>query len=100
MWLIDYIKSFFTAEEVIEEELEGMTSEEKRDYKKNERERKIRERREWRIEKINALKEKIYAVAAKRKWLFFIIAAAIVGYLVISYTGFLPKTGNIFKGFF
>ena len=77
-----------------------MTSEEKRDYKKKERERKRRERREWRIEKINALKEKIYAVAAKRKWLFFIIAAAIVGYLVISYTGFLPKTGNIFKGFF
>ena len=32
-------------------------------------------------------RKKFYAVAAKRKWLFFIIAAAIVAYLVFSYTG-------------
>ena len=72
----------------------------KREERRKERARKKKERREWRIEKINAIKEKIYAVASKRKWLFFVIAAAIVGYLVISYTGFLPKAGTIFKGIF
>lgn len=55
----------------------------KREERRKERERKKRERREWRIEKINAIKEKIYAVASKRKWLFFIIVGAIIAYLVI-----------------
>ena len=35
------------------------------------------------LDRINAVKEKIYAVASKRKWLFFIIAGAIIAYLVI-----------------
>ena len=34
---------------------------------------------------LNALKEKIYAVASKRKYLFLIIAAVIVGYLVFKF---------------
>ena len=72
----------------------------KREDRTNGREDKKENRRNFRIEKIQEVTAKTYAVAAKRKWLFFIIAAAIVGYLVISYTGFLPKTGNIFIGFF
>ena len=50
------------------------------------RQKKREAKRNYRIEKIHALKEKIYAVAAKRKWLFLIIAAVIVGYLVFKFT--------------
>lgn len=39
--------------------------------------------RQWRIDKINALTDKFYAVASKRKWLVFMIAAAIAAYLII-----------------
>ena len=56
--------------------------------KKDDREEKKETKRDYRLEKINAVKEKIYAVAAKRKWLFLIIAAAIVAYLVIFKGGF------------
>ena len=56
--------------------------------KKDDREEKKENKRDYRLEKINAVKEKIYAVAAKRKWLFLIIAAAIVAYLVIFKGGF------------
>jgi len=62
---------------------------------------KTSDRRSYRIEKIQALKEKALAVAAKRKWLFFIIAGAIVAYLVIFKGGF--GGGDILtkiKGFF
>ena len=81
-------------------DLINMTPEQKRDHRKKERERRKRERREWRIQRINAIKEKIYAVAAKRKWLFFIIASIIVGYIVMSYAGFLPKAGGLIKSLF
>ena len=61
-------------------------------------------KRDYRLEKINAVKEKIYAVAAKRKWLFLIIAAAIVAYLVIFKGGFSFGGGSgileKIKGFF
>tara|TARA_B100000519_G_scaffold57358_1_gene47938 strand:- start:72 stop:458 length:387 start_codon:yes stop_codon:yes gene_type:complete len=56
--------------------------------KKDNKEEKKENKRDYRLEKINAVKEKIYAVAAKRKWLFLIIAAAIVAYLVIFKGGF------------
>ena len=59
-----------------------------KEEKKEERQEKVKERREYRLEKLNAVKEKIYAVASKRKWLFFIIAGAIVAYLVIFKGGF------------
>jgi len=39
--------------------------------------------RQWRIDKINALTDKFYAVASKRKWLFFMIVAVIAAYLII-----------------
>ena len=56
--------------------------------KKDDKEEKKENKRNYRLEKINAVIEKIYAVAAKRKWLFLIIAAAIVAYLVIFKGGF------------
>tara|TARA_B100000700_G_scaffold247184_1_gene276491 strand:+ start:7861 stop:8217 length:357 start_codon:yes stop_codon:yes gene_type:complete len=72
-----------------------------KEEKKEERQEKVKERREYRLEKLNAIKEKFYAVASKRKWLFFIIAGAIVAYLVIFKGGF--GGGDILtkiKGFF
>lgn len=72
-----------------------------KEEKKEDRKEKIQEKRSYRLEKINAVKEKVYAVAAKRKWLFFIIAGAIVAYLVIFKGGF--GGGDILtkiKGFF
>ena len=65
------------------------------------RKEKVSDKRSFRLEKINALKEKFYAVAAKRKWLFFVIAAAVVAYVVIFKGGFggLDIVTKI-KGFF
>ena len=71
---------------------------EKRDA---ERANKKAERKQWRIDKINALKEKFYAVASKRKWLVFLIGIGLIAYLVISNGGF--SLGGILekvKGFF
>tara|TARA_R110000744_G_scaffold3161_1_gene12264 strand:+ start:5326 stop:5685 length:360 start_codon:yes stop_codon:yes gene_type:complete len=87
-----------------EEETKRTRGENRKDDKterQKDRGEKVKERREYRLEKINALKEKFYAVASKRKWLFFVIAGAIVAYLVIFKGGF----GGIdiltkIKGFF
>ena len=72
--------------------------------KKDDKQEKKDSKRDYRLEKINAVKEKIYAVAAKRKWLFLIIAAAIVAYLVIFKGGFSFGGGSgileKIKGFF
>ena len=68
------------------------------------RSEKVSDRRTFRLDKIHAIKDKFYAVAAKRKWLFFIIAAAIVAYLVIFKGGFSFGGGSgileKIKGFF
>ena len=60
---------------------------EDRDEKKEDREvgrkEKKENRRNFRLEKIRELTAKFYAVAAKRKWLFFMIVAAIAAYLII-----------------
>lgn len=104
MWLIDYIMSFFGGYDEDDEpvvDLDAMSSEEKRNYKKRQREIKKEKRRQYRIEKINAIKEKIYAVASKRKWLFLMIVAIIAAYLIIFKGGF--SGGGILdtiKGFF
>ena len=72
--------------------------------KKQIRSEKVSDRRTFRLDKIHAIKDKFYAVAAKRKWLFFIIAAAIVAYLVIFKGGFSFGGGSgileKIKGFF
>jgi hypothetical protein len=83
------------------ERTRGEVREEDKKERQEDRKEKVKERREYRLEKINALKEKFYAVASKRKWLFFIIAGAIVAYLVIFKGGF--GGGDILtkiKGFF
>jgi len=104
MWFIDYIISFFGGqEEEIETpvDFDEMSSKEKREYRRDQKNKKKDQRRQYRIEKINAVKEKIYAVAAKRKWLFFIIVGAIAAYLIIFKGGF--SGGGILdtiKGFF
>ena len=72
--------------------------------KKRIRSEKVSDRLTFRLDKIHAIKDKFYAVAAKRKWLFFIIAAAIVAYLVIFKGGFSFGGGSgileKIKGFF
>ncbi len=55
------------------------------DLESTDRRKKLEAKRNYRLEKIEALKEKIYAVAAKRKWLFLIIAGVIVGYLIFKF---------------
>tara|TARA_R100001594_G_scaffold13348_5_gene28900 strand:- start:36593 stop:36940 length:348 start_codon:yes stop_codon:yes gene_type:complete len=92
-----------TKEDAVEEttRTRGEVRKEAKEERKEGRKEKVKERREYRLEKLNALKEKFYAVAAKRKWLFFIIAGAIVAYLVIFKGGF--GGGDILtkiKGFF
>ncbi len=62
-------------------------NQERRTERQKNREAKVEKRRSFRLERIDALKEKFYAVAAKRKWLFFLIAALIVGYIVVSSAG-------------
>jgi len=79
----------------------GETRREAKEDRKEDRKEKVEQKRNYRLEKINAVKEKIYAVASKRKWLFFIIVGAIVAYLVIFKGGF--GGGDILtkiKGFF
>ena len=90
-WIADFIRGGDELEVAPEDETpEEKTKREQRLEARRERwedRRKKREaKRNYRIEKIHALKEKIYAVAAKRKWLFLIIAAVIVGYLVFKFT--------------
>ena len=73
----------------------------KKEDRKERREEKVEERRSYRLERLSAIKDKFYAVAAKRKWLFFIIAGAIVAYLVIFKGGCGGgEILNTIKGFF
>ena len=76
-----------------------LTPAERRERRREDRLKKIEAKRKLRIEKINAIKEKIYAVASKRKWLFFIIAAAIAAYLII-FKGSSGGISEIIKGLF
>jgi len=86
---------------VVEDRTRGDARREAREERKEDRQQKVEDRRNYRLEKIAAIKEKFYAVASKRKWLFFIIVGAIVAYLVIFKGGF--GGGDILtkiKGFF
>ena len=94
-FIINWILNFIKGGDDLDIEPQNETEEEKtkrearleaRWQREQERRKKIEAKRKYRIEKINALKEKIYAVASKRKWLFLIIAAVIVGYLVFKFT--------------
>jgi|TARA_Y100000310_G_scaffold339149_1_gene430932 hypothetical protein len=56
--------------------------------KKEDRSEKVSDKRSYRLEKIKELTAKAYAVATKRKWLVFMIGAAIAAYLIIFKGGF------------
>lgn len=76
------------------------TRQEQKKEKKT-RDEKVEDRRSFRLSKIAALTKKFYAVAAKRKWLVFMILAAVLAYVVIFQGGF--SFGGILetvKGFF
>ena len=103
-WIMDFIRGGEESppenEIPVEEKTKLDLRREAREKRAAERAAKKQARRDYRIEKIHALKEKFYAVAAKRKWLFFIIGAAIVAYLVFSYTGFGSSMLSGIKGLF
>ena len=56
----------------------------KEDNKDDKGERK-EDRRDFKLSKIQEITAKSYAVAAKRKWLFLMIAAVIAGYLIFKF---------------
>ena len=98
--MLEWLKNTFIIRSLFcctSEPPEDVGDADKREERRKERERKKKERREWRIEKINAIKEKIYAVASKRKWLFFIIAGVIAAYLLIFKGGFGGGGGGILE---
>jgi len=54
-----------------------------KEERNTDRQNKVEKRRAFRLEKIREVTAKFYAVAAKRKWLVFMIIAAIAAYLII-----------------
>jgi len=71
----------------------------KEDNKDDKGDRK-EDRRDFKLSKIQEITAKSYAVAAKRKWLFFLIAALIVGYIVVSSAGVGSGIVEKVKSFF
>ena len=65
---------------------------EEREKAKKEKQERLTEkkesRRSFRLERIKEVTAKAYAVATKRKWLVFMIVAAIAAYLIIFKGGF------------
>lgn len=89
----------------------GMTKHEKRriknqanGVKEDAKKEKKENKQDYKIEKIKAVTAKAYAVASKRKWLVFLIVAAIAAYMFISKGGMsFGGSGGIIemiKGFF
>ena len=78
--------------EIIEE---NKTKSEKR---REERANRKTNKRSYRLEKIKALTAKFYAVAAKRKWLVFMMALGIAIYFIVS-SGGLGKISSLFQIF-
>jgi len=72
---------------------------EDRAKRRKEKEDRAAKRRQWRIDKINALKEKFHAVAAKRKWLVFMMGLGIIIYFIITSGGGMGIIDKV-KGLF
>jgi hypothetical protein len=89
--MLDWVSVLWNSKEdevaAIDETLEEKTKREQRaidrEVKKQEKAAKAKEKRNFRIEKIKAITAKALAVGTKRKWLVFMIAAAVIAYLVI-----------------
>jgi len=65
------------------------------------REQKVDDKRDYKLDKIEAQEEKAYAVAAKRKWLAIIMALGLVIYFVVFKGGFsFGGIGSALKGLF
>jgi len=62
--------------------------ENKKENKKEDRSERVSDKRSYKLEKIKEVTAKAYAVATKRKWLVFMIGAAIAAYLIIFKGGF------------
>ena len=81
-----------------------MSKHEKRRIKNQANNEKKESRKGYRLDKIKAVTAKAYAVATKRKWLVFLIVAAIAAYTIISKGGMsFGGSGGIvemIKGFF
>jgi hypothetical protein len=82
----------------------SMSKHEKRRIKNQENSEKKDSKKSYRLDKIKAVTAKAYAVATKRKWLVFLIVAAIAAYTIISKGGMsFGGSGGIvemIKGFF
>jgi len=69
--------------------------------RKSARANKVEEKRDYKLDKIEAQEEKAYAVAAKRKWLAIIMALGLVIYFVVFKGGFsFGAVGSALKGLF
>lgn len=93
--MLDWLLSFWGSEpEVVpvDETPEAKTKREQRaierEAKRQDKANKVRDRRAYRIEKIKALTAKFYAVAAKRKWLVFLIGIVIAAAAYFKFVGF------------
>ena len=60
---------------------------------KEEREKRREDKQSYRIERIKALTAKAYAVAAKRRWLVYLIGLGIIVYFIISSGGLTGLSG-------
>ena len=72
-----------TTEEKTKREQRAADRAASRELKRQEKADKAKEKRDFRIEKIKAITAKALAVGIKRKWLVFMIVAAIAAYLII-----------------
>ena len=69
--------------------------------RKEARANNVEEKRDYKLDKIEAQEEKAYAVAAKRKWLAIIMALGLVIYFVVFKGGFsFGGIGSALKGLF
>ena len=77
-------------------------SPEDRETRKKAREDRAVKRRQWRLDKIEALTAKFYAVAAKRKWRVFMMGLGIIIYFIITSGGGFSFVGIVekIKGYF
>ena len=64
---------------------------------KEEREKRKEDKQSYRLERIKALTAKALAVAAKRKWLVYMIGLGIVVYLIVSSGGLTVLGGLVDK---